>query len=96
MKLPKIGSSLDVEALETSLCCVVHLSTMQPNVMQQVTLRKDKVSKNGLIRLGETPGDEALCWIKPEHIQILEILGIAVESDGKWIVHPVPDIQAAA
>ena len=45
--------------------------------MQQVTLRADKFSDEGFIRLGFTPGDEANCWISPRHILIVEVLGAA-------------------
>lgn len=96
MKHPRIGQQLDLAELPTALTCIVHLSTQPPNVVQQVTLRPDKVSSQGYIRMGETQGDEALGWILPEHIQVLDILGIAVEAEGKWTVHPIPDLKAVA
>ena len=45
--------------------------------LQQITLRADKMSEEGFIRLGFTPGDEANCWIHPRHILIVEVLGAA-------------------
>lgn len=105
MKLPAIGQSLDLANLEKPLCCLVALAIQpmypQPGggyvkPIQQVTLRPDKVSKSGFIRLGETLGDEAMCWIKPEHIQVLDVLGLAAEVDGKWTVSPIPALQAVS
>ena len=45
--------------------------------LQQVTLRADKISDEGYIRIGHTPGDEASCWILPGQILIVEVLGAA-------------------
>lgn len=56
--------------------------------LQQVTLRPDKLSALGYIRLGETPGDEAMCWVSPANIRVVEVLGRAVENGGKWTVEP--------
>lgn len=86
------GVTLDIEQLRSAgiaITAIVKLATQPPNVYQQVTLRPDKISPRGFIRLGETPGDEALCWIRPEHILVCEILGHATQSaDGKWTVTP--------
>lgn len=60
----------------TALLAVVHLATQPPGVLQQVTLRADKLSPYGqLLRLGETDGDEAFCWVALEHIYIVEYIG---------------------
>ncbi len=73
------------------IVAVVQLTTQPPNVLQQVTLRPDKV-KGDLIRLGETPGDEANCWIRLGDVTVVTVLGKAVEvKDGqttKWECHP--------
>jgi hypothetical protein len=45
--------------------------------LQQVTLRADKISEEGYLRLGHTPLDEANCWIDPADILIIEVLGAA-------------------
>ena len=76
------------------ICAIVKLATQPPGVLQQVTLRPDKVSRAGLIRLGETPGDEALCWIAPEHIGVVEILGTsqpANKEGTRWNVFPIAE-----
>ena len=60
-------------------CVIAHLATQPPNVLHQVVLRPDKIATGTkLIRLGETPGDEALCWIALEHIEIAHVLGYAI------------------
>ena len=60
----------------SSLLAVVHLATQAPGVLQQVTLRPDKIANSGqLIRLGETQGDEASCWIALDHVYVVEWLG---------------------
>lgn len=56
--------------------------------LQQVTLRQDKITPLGHIRLGETQGDEANCWISIEHVEIVEVLGRSVERDGAWRCEP--------
>lgn len=64
----------------------------------QFVLRPDKFTELGYLRLGETPGDEANCWINPDNIHIVEVLGTAHHIDGKWEVHALvaEDIRAAA
>jgi hypothetical protein len=54
--------------------------------LQQVTLRADKLSEEGYIRLGFTPGDEANCWIEPSDILIMEVLGAATWDQGTLTV----------
>ncbi len=51
------------------------MAALMVRPLQQVMLRPDKVSECGLIRLGETPGDEANCWIRQTNIEIVEVLG---------------------
>jgi hypothetical protein len=72
-----------------AICAVVHLN-VEPNPLslQQVTLRPDKI-RGSLIRLGETPGDEANCWQYLSDINIVMVLGHATESEGKWTVSPI-------
>ena len=69
------------------IVAVVQLATQPKNVLQQVVLRPDKV-KGDLIRLGETPGDEANGWLRLGDINLICILGKAVEQDGKWTCVP--------
>ena len=102
----ELNAPLNLSHLTRPLCCIVNLAIegarpaftpgdfIRP--LQQVTLRPDKVSGQGFIRLGETQGDDAFCWIRPEHILILEVLGEAVEVDGKWTVHPIEQLAEAA
>jgi len=80
--------------VECAITAVVHLSTQPPHVLQQVTLRPEKCAA-GLIRLGETPGDEALCWIALEHVEIVHVLGRAIEvSKTEWKVEPIMEKAA--
>ncbi len=51
--------------------------------LQQVTLRPDMLSALGYLRIGNTPGDEANCWIHPSNVQIIEVLGFAYWDGGK-------------
>ena len=78
---------------------VVQLATQPPNVLHQVVLRPDKV-KGDLIRLGETPGDEANGWLRLGDVTIVQTLGRAVEvKDGqgtKWICEPDDAVDAQA
>ncbi len=73
------------------IVAVVQLTTQPPNVLQQVTLRPDKV-KGDLIRLGETPGDEANCWIRLGDVTVVTVLGKAVERKNgqasEWVCEP--------
>lgn len=82
---------LDLEALDRHYVCIVELATQPKGVLLQVTLRFDKVH-DGLIRLGETPDDEARCWIRPQHVNVVAILGVAVETNGKWSCKPALEV----
>jgi len=88
------ASDYSLEKLQ-AVTAIVQLATQPPNVFQQVTIRRDKTLDCGLIRLGETPGDEALCWIRRDHIEIIHVLGQAIPStDGKWTVQPIMEEAA--
>ncbi len=67
---------------------IVQQFSQREGVIHQVTLRGDKVT-NGLIRLGDTPGDELCGWNYPQNIAILAVLGEAVETSGKWECRPI-------
>jgi hypothetical protein len=69
------------------IVAVVQLTTQMQDVLHQVTLRPDKV-KGDLIRLGETPGDEANGWQRLGNVVIITVLGRAVEEEGKWTCVP--------
>ena len=74
---------------------VVQLSTQPPNVLHQVILRPDKV-KGDLIRLGETPGDEAHGWLRLGDVTVVCVLGDAVEKGAAWVCVPeAPQKEAA-
>src|SRR5512146_1062865 len=72
-----------IRQLDKPVVVILKLSTQPPNVLQQVCIRKETLSRHGYLRLGETPGDEACCWIAPDHAVVLEGLGTAefVEDD---------------
>ena len=56
--------------------CVVQLRHQAPGVIHQVVLDPAKM-KDGLIRIGEWPGDEAHGWQHMENVCVLTILGRA-------------------
>jgi len=88
---PETFPHLDTDQLQKrgAITAIVHLATQPPGVLQQVTLRPDKISQTGLIRLGDTPGDEARCWIHPQAVFMVEILGTATELEpNQWEVQP--------
>jgi hypothetical protein len=54
----------------------VQLRHQAPGVIHQVVLDPAKI-KDGLIRLGDWPGDEAVGWQHLENVTVLVILGRA-------------------
>ena len=77
---------LDLNDLDKNYSCIIQLRTQTSGVIHQVMLRPDKI-KDGLIRLGETPGDEASGWQYPANIIVLSVLGIGTEEKDKtWTV----------
>lgn len=97
------NAPLDLSKLDRAYCCIVELGIEPPKPwldnkrpLQQVTLRPDKISAQGFIRVGETQGDEAFGWMRPEDIFIHEVLGIAEQVGGLWEVRPVPQLVEAA
>jgi hypothetical protein len=81
---------LDPKQLQHPVLAVVKLMTQPPGVLQQVVLRPDKVAGH-LIRLGETRGDEARCWISCEHVGVVMILGrvkclgVLTDENAEWV-----------
>lgn len=82
---------LHLRDLDRNYLVVVQLKTQPPGALQQVTLRPDKIH-DGLIRLGETPDDEARCWIDPANVIVEAIIGVAVENEGKWSCRPMLEV----
>ncbi len=64
------------------IVAVIHTRMQPPGVLQQVTIRPDKV-KGEIIRLGETPADEYMGWVRLEDVEIVQVLGKAVEQPDK-------------
>lgn len=56
---------------------------VNPGVLHQVTLRRDKVSGEH-IRLGETPGDELSGWQWLDALEVVGVLGI-LQDDGTTV-----------
>jgi hypothetical protein len=80
---------LNLDNLDQSYTCVVQLLTQAPGVLHQITLDPNKI-KDGLIRIGDTPGDEATGWQQNIHVHV--ILGTAkLEKDGTVTVTPLID-----
>ena len=69
-------------------CCVVQLRHQQPGVIHQVVLDPAKM-KNGLIRIGEWPGDEAHGWQHMENVTVLVVLGRAENVQGTVRLTPL-------
>lgn len=59
-----------------------------PALLFQVTVCGDKLSKGGLIRLGETGGDELMGWFRRGSLEVVEVLG-ELFIDGK--VYPITE-----
>ena len=111
MKHPWNGKRLSDVTLEFPIVAIVVLplngmfppldasALTQPHDMvrplQQVTLRPDKISAEGFIRLGETPNDEANCWIHPRNIFIAEVLGEAINTGQGWLCRDI-ELKAVA
>ena len=82
---PPLGNAAESFSLTEPICCVVQLAHQQPGVVHQVTLDPAKI-KDGLIRLGEWPGDEANGWQVIAKVNILAVLGRATRSaDGRTL-----------
>ena len=80
---------LNLEDLDRPYVCVVQHFSQPTGVIHQVTLRPDKIS-NGLIRIGETQGDELVGWNYPENFLIINVLGVGREGiGGKWECVPL-------
>ena len=72
---PSSGAAESFSPTEPT-CCVVQLRHQAPGVIHQVVLDPAKM-KDGLIRLGDWPGDEAVGWQHLENVTVLVILGRA-------------------
>lgn len=82
-----------MKAPTQAVVAVVQMRTQPLGVIHQVTIRPDKVKQSEkdipLIRLGETPGDEYNGWMYLEAIEVVCVLGKAVQTGDKW--ECVPD-----
>lgn len=94
---------LTLQDLDQPYVCVIQLTTQPPNVLHQVTIRPDKVKKQGpqaiadIVRLGETQGDEAVGWVYPNMVNIVAILGRAIppkDEKGQWSCEPIRHLEA--
>jgi hypothetical protein len=63
------------------------VTTERPGVLHQVVLDPAKL-KDGLIRLGEWPGDEFRGWKRLEDVQIISVLGRAERNGNEVTVTP--------
>ena len=72
-----------MEAPTQPVVAVIHTRMQPPGVLQQVTIRPDQV-KGEIIRFGGTPEDEYMGWVRLQDVEIVQILGRAVEENGKW------------
>lgn len=70
---------LNLDDLDCAYVAIVQHFTQPQGVIHQVTLRPDKV-KDGLIRIGETTGDELMGWQYPENLTVIAVLGKAIKT----------------
>jgi hypothetical protein len=94
------------------IVAVIHTRMQPPGVLQQVTIRPDKLKKiaieqvvirnndptiatseGTIIRLGETPGDEYMGWVRLEDIELVAVLGRAITNGKEWSC--IPETQDA-
>ena len=68
------GPITDLNSLDADYVVIAHFAGQFPDVLHQVALRRDKITQ-GLIRIGETPGDELNGWRRPEGINVIAVLG---------------------
>ena len=78
--------------LNEPTCCVVQLMHQPPGVVHQVTLDPAKI-KDGLIRIGEWPGDEARGWQHMGNVTVLCVLGRATRSEDGRTLTVTPIIE---
>lgn len=79
---------VDLAKLDQSYVVVVQHFSQPKGVIHQVTLRPDKI-RDGLIRLGDTQGDELNGWNYPQSFKVISVLGTSHEKDGKWECRPI-------
>ena len=81
-----------VAQLRTQPAGVIHAMTLMPSKVKQIMRECPSCGTNhktGIIRLGDTPGDEAVGWQLPQNIHVLAVLGKAEMKDGKLVVSPL-------
>ena len=81
------GAAESFSPTEPTLC-VVQIKHQAAGVIHQVVIDPAKI-KDGLIRLGEWPGDEAFGWQMMGNITVLLVLGRAELVEGKTQVTPL-------
>jgi hypothetical protein len=95
LKTPPPPVAAESFSLSEPTLCVVQLAHQAPGVVHQVVLDPAKI-KDGLIRIGEWPGDEAHGWQLIGNVGVLVKLGRAELIDGKTQVTPIADNPASA
>ena len=73
-QLSSSPSAAESFSLTEPTLCVVQLKHQAPGVIHQVVLDPAKM-RDGLIRLGDWPGDEANGWQYVDNVQVLLVLG---------------------
>ena len=86
---------LMLDMLDCAYLAVIQIRHQTLGVLHQVTLRPDKIH-GGLIRLGETPNDEAAGWQWPQSITVVTVLGTAHEGPSNtWTCRAMIEREAA-
>ena len=88
LKTPPPQVAAESFSLSEPTLCVVQLAHQAPGVVHQVVLDPAKV-KDGLIRIGEWPGDEAHGWQLIGNVGVLVKLGRVEIVDDKTQVTPL-------
>lgn len=84
------NSAAESFSLSEPIMCVVQLKHQRDGVVHQVVLDPAKV-KDGLIRLGDWPGDEANGWQLTANVTVLAVLGRAERTEKGTQVTPIVD-----
>lgn len=73
-QLPSSPSAAESFSPSQPTLCVVQIKHQAAGVIHQVVIDPTKI-RDGLIRLGDWPGDEANGWQHTENIVVLLVLG---------------------
>lgn len=82
------GDAAATFSLTEPMCVVAQIGTQARGVIHQIVLDPAKI-KDGLIRLGDWPGDEYVGWQVTGNVTVLVVLGRAENVQGTTRVTPI-------